>query len=79
MFISSIIELRYTAVHRQKVTTPQVQLFLEDAESLLNLLHDRGFTREISDVRCSLSDYVENLSAQSSLDPEHLRVIAREK
>lgn len=33
--LGSLAQLRHTAVHRQRVTALEVQLFLEDAESLL--------------------------------------------
>jgi len=33
--LGSLVQLRHTAVHRQRITALEVQLFLEDAESLL--------------------------------------------
>jgi hypothetical protein len=77
--LDSLVQLRHTAVHRQRVTALEVQLFLEDAESLLNLLDDGESAKEISNVRYSLSDHVKDFSARSSSNQEKLRVIAREK
>jgi hypothetical protein len=77
--LGSLVQLRNAAVHRQRITALEVQLFLEDAESLLGLLGDRESAKEISKVRCSLSDHVKDLSARSSSDQERLRGIAREK
>lgn len=77
--LGSLVQLRHTAVHRQRVTALEVQLFLEDAESLLDLLDDGESAREISDVRHSLSNHVKDLSAQSSSSQERLGMIAREK
>jgi hypothetical protein len=77
--LGSLVQLRHTAVHRQRVTALEVQLFLEDAKSLLDLLDDREAAKEISNVHRSLSDYLKDLSAHSSSNEEKLRVIAREK
>lgn len=77
--LGSLVQLRHTAVHRQRITALKVQLFLEDAESLLGLLGDRESAKEISKVHCSLSDHVKDLSARASLDQEKLRSITREK
>lgn len=77
--LSSLVQLRHTAVHRQRVTALEVQLFLEDAESLLDLLDDGEAAKEISNVHLSLSDYLKDISAHSSSNEEKLRVIAREK
>lgn len=77
--LGSLIQLRHTAVHRQRITALEVQLFLDDAESLLDLLGDRESAKEISKVRCSLSDHVKDLSARFSSNQERLRSIAREK
>jgi hypothetical protein len=77
--LGSLIQLRHTAVHRQRITALEVQLFLEDAESLLGLLGDRESAKEISNVHRSLSDHVNDLSAQSSSSQERLETIAREK
>jgi hypothetical protein len=77
--LGSLVQLRHTAVHRQRVTALEVQLFLQDAESLLDLLDDGEAAKEISNVHRSLSDYLKDLSAHSSSNKEKLRVIAREK
>ena len=77
--LSSLVQLRHTAVHRQRVTALEVQLFLEDAEFLLDLLDDREAAKEISNVHRSFSDYLKDLSAHSNSNEEKLRVIAREK
>jgi hypothetical protein len=77
--LGSLVQLRHTAVHRQRVTALEVQLFLEDAESLLDLLDDGEAAKEISNVHRSLSDYLKDLSAHSSSNEEKLGVIAREK
>jgi hypothetical protein len=77
--LGSLIQLRHTAVHRQRITALEVELFLEDAESLLGLLGDRESAKEISKVRCLLSEHVKQLSVRSSSDQERLRGIAREK
>lgn len=77
--LGSLTQLRHTAVHRQKITALQVQLFLEDAESLLGLLGDRESAQEIARIRCSLSDHVMDLSIRSTSDQERLRRIAMEK
>jgi hypothetical protein len=73
------VQLRHTAVHRQRVTALEVHLFLEDAESLLNLLDGGESAKEISNVRYPLSDHMKGLSARSSSNREKFRVIAREK
>jgi hypothetical protein len=64
--LDSVVQLRHTAVHRQKVTALEVQLFLEDAEFLLNFLDDGASAKEICDICQSLSDHVEDLSAHFS-------------
>jgi hypothetical protein len=77
--LGSVVQLRHMAVHRQRVTALEIQLLLEDAESLLNFLDDGESAKEISDIHHSLTDHVEDLSANSSSDQERLRVIAKEK
>jgi hypothetical protein len=77
--LGSVVQLRHTAVHRQKVTALEVQLYLEDAEFLLNFLDDGASAKEISGIRQSLSDHVEDLSAHSNSYQERLRVIAKDK
>jgi hypothetical protein len=77
--LGSVVQLRHMAVHRQRVTALEVQLFLEDAESLLNFLDDGESAKEISNIHHSLSDHVKDLSAHSSSNQERLRVIAKEK
>jgi hypothetical protein len=77
--LDSVVQLRHMAVHRQRVTALEVQLFLEDAESLSNFLDDEESAKEISNIHRSLSDHVKDLSAQSSSNQERLRAIAKEK
>jgi hypothetical protein len=77
--LDSVVQLRNTAVHRQKVTALDVQLFLEDAEFLLNFLEDGASAKEICDIRQSLSDHVDDLSAHFSSNQERLRVISKDK
>lgn len=77
--LGSVVQLRHTAVHRQKITALEVQSFLEDAEFLLNFLDDGASAKEISDIRQSLSDHVEDLSAHSNSYQERLRVITKDK
>ena len=77
--LDSLVQLRHTAVHRQRITALEVQLFLEDAASLLDLLGDEEAAKDMSDINCSLSDHLKDLSAHFKLSEENLRVIAREK
>jgi hypothetical protein len=55
--LGSLIQLRHTAVHWQRITALEIQLFLEDAGSLLNLLGDEEAAKDMSDINCSLSDH----------------------
>lgn len=76
--LGSVVQLRHTAVHRQKVTALEVQSFLEDAEALLIFLDDGASLKEISDLRQSFSDHVEDLSAHSNSYQERLRAIKKD-
>lgn len=77
--LNAVVQLRHTAVHRQKVTAFEVQSFLEDAEALLIFLDERTSAKEIADLHGVLSDYVKDLSAHSSSYQERLRAITRDK
>jgi len=77
--LGSLVQLRHTAVHRQRITALEVQLYLEDAGTLLDLLGDEEAAKDMSDINCSLSDHLKDLSAHFKLSEEKLRVIAREK
>ncbi|XPS68288.1 hypothetical protein M3J09_000580 [Ascochyta lentis] len=49
--LSSIAQIRHTAVHRLRVTTGRTELFLADAEALAVLLADESCARQLSRLR----------------------------
>lgn len=57
VLLGSVVQPRHTAMHWQGIATPEAQLFLEDAESLLNFPDDRDLRKRFltSIVRCQIT------------------------
>ncbi|KAF3047606.1 hypothetical protein E8E12_010787 [Didymella heteroderae] len=65
--LSSIAQIRHTAVHRLKVTAGRVEAFLTDAETLAALLGDETCARQLSRLRRETHSVVEEFGRNKDL------------
>ncbi|KAF1923568.1 uncharacterized protein M421DRAFT_46247, partial [Didymella exigua CBS 183.55] len=65
--LSSIAQIRHTAVHRLKVTAGRVESFLIDAEALATLLGDDICARQLSRLRRETHSVVEEFGRNKDL------------
>lgn len=74
--LDSIVQVRHTSVHRQKVTSDRVTLFLDDAESFLKVIDDSDAQHWVSDLRKTVSTSLDDLEVQRSTVKQRLMAIA---
>jgi hypothetical protein len=65
--LSSIAQIRHTAVHRLKITAGSVESFLTDAETLAALLCDENCARQLSRLRRETHSVVEEFGRNKDL------------
>nr|XP_023919033.1 uncharacterized protein LOC112030589 [Quercus suber] len=65
--LTSIAELRNTAVHRNRVTAARFEDFMSDAESFCKLLHDENSTAVIAQLRRTTRSTVDDLKRNKGL------------
>ena len=76
MLLDSIVQIRHTAVHRQRVTANAIESFLADAECFARLLDDHTCTLELANIRQETSSFVQRLANQQKSTQEKLVGIA---
>lgn len=59
--LDSITQLRHTAVHRLRISTEQVELFMADAESLAMLLRNQSCAVQLSQLRHETHQIVQDI------------------
>ena len=74
--LDSIVQIRHTAVHRQKITANVIELFLADAECFTRILDDDTCSRELANIRQEVSGLVQGLAQQQKSTQERLLEIA---
>lgn len=65
--LSSIAQIRHTAVHRLRITAGRVELFLADAETLTALLADESCVRQLSHLRRETHSVLEEFGRSKDL------------
>ncbi|KAJ8610785.1 hypothetical protein MRB53_038336 [Persea americana] len=73
--LDSVAQIRHTAVHRQRVTTSRIMTFLEDAESLVELVQDSSRLQQITEIRQDAFRATERLVQSKKRTEERLMQI----
>ncbi|KAK5077834.1 hypothetical protein LTR64_003765 [Lithohypha guttulata] len=72
--LDTVAQIRHTAVHRLRISANRIGLYLQDAESLSRLLHDRGCLQSLSRLRRETHLAIEDLKGNKDLLESQLAV-----
>jgi hypothetical protein len=76
--LSSMVQLRHTAVHRMRLTANRVLQFIADAEALADLLQEENFSAHLSTIRRQTQGTIEELERHKDLLGAKLEEIKRQ-